>query len=272
MLWVFACILVALIWFLRSDREGVARGRAVRKWNGVARQLDFPGNDIGKKPIKGTYPQCLAACAADKNCVQVVSRGNSGDVTCYLKSKIGKTKPNKDLSSINLVSGMIYEGSTVQCKSNSVGGNGAYRYMGNDVLSAYPSDEIGISWDPNYKSKSIPIDCLGLKKGPDLEMHELPAGWTAEKNVAVDGTASLLQPYPALYSATPDECIGVCAANSACKIAVLDPSGKCAMRTELKRDGVKPAKGSTIYRGETECPTGPEPLNKEHDTGGGYIY
>ena len=61
----------------------------------------------------------------------------------------------------------LTEGQPVKCGTNYI----VYRYTGG-ILRAYPNPTIASSWDPNWGSRIITIDCIGATFGADMEMKQ----------------------------------------------------------------------------------------------------
>ena len=53
----------------------------------------------------------------------------------------------------------------IKCDGNP---NAVFRVISKKVIRRYPNRAIAASWDPNYLTDFVRINCDGLTKGPDL--------------------------------------------------------------------------------------------------------
>lgn len=82
------------------------------------------------------------------------------------------TTINKSSAGIEAVTNFV-TGQPVQCSTADPKGypnNAVYRYTGNNTINWYSSNEIALSWDPNWKQYKT-IDCTSLTLGPDMKIN-----------------------------------------------------------------------------------------------------
>ena len=86
----------------------------------------------------------------------------------------------------------LIEGESYTCYI-SAGDSNIYRAVGG-ILRLYPSNEIAASWNPNWSSNIIKIDCSSITIGDPLEMYGTPAPAPAPSPASTPSPASVPSP------------------------------------------------------------------------------